>query len=120
MSILKQKLDETLLQDKDIRSLLIDRITNIGNNKQKFRTPDFIIAKMTGKTDLSNKMICVIYNHDIVEQLIVEDGVLPENIRFIADSKARAEWVYKAYGVKSKFVDVSEGDSAIIKAMGEF
>ena len=57
MSTLKQKLDENLLQDKHIRSLLIDRLTKIKKNKQKFRTPDIILAKMTAKTDLSNKMV---------------------------------------------------------------
>ena len=120
MSTLKQKLDENLLQDKHIRSLLIDRLTKIKKNKQKFRTPDIILAKMTAKTDLSNKMICVIYNHEFVEQLIAEDGVPPQNIRFIADSEARAEWIYKIYGVISKFVDVSDGDSGIRKAMEDF
>lgn len=120
MSNLKEKLDETLLQDKDIRSLLIARLSKIKSNKQKHRTPDFILARMTAKTDLANKMICVIYNHEILEQLIVEDGVQPQNIRFIADSEARAKWAFVAYGVVSKYVDVSESDTGIRKAMEEF
>lgn len=120
MTTLKQKLDETLLQDKDFRQIFFDRLTKLENNWQKHRTPEDITRKMTAKTDLANKMICVIFNMELIEQLIVEDGVPPQNIRFIADNPQEAVFADKVFGVASKYVSESEGIKGIRKAMEEF
>ena len=120
MSILKQKFDENLLLDKDFRQIFFDRLTKLQNIWQKHRTPEDITRKMTAKTDLANKMICVIFNMELVEQLIVEDGVPPQNIRFIADNPQEALFADKVYGVVSKYVSETDGIKGIRKAMEEF
>ena len=100
--------------------IFFDRLTKLQNNWQKHRTPEDVTRKMTAKTDLANKKICVIFNMELVEQLIIDDGVLPENVRFIADNPQEALFAYKVYGVISKYVSESEGVKGIRKAMEEF
>lgn len=120
MSNLKQKFDETLLRDKDFREIFFDRLSKVQNNWQKHRTPQDVTSKMTAKTDLANKMICVIFNMELIEQLVMQDGVPPQNIRFIADNPQEAIFADKVYGVVSKYVSESEGIKGIRKAMEEF
>jgi uncharacterized protein (UPF0147 family) len=57
---------------------------------------------------------------ELVEQLIVEDGVPPQNIRFIADNPQEALFADKVYGVISKYVSEADGIKGIRKAMEEF
>ena len=120
MSLLKYLQRPEILEDEDCFRLLLNRISTLESNWQCHATPVQVCEMMTGKTELDNKNILVIFNPELVEHLIVMRNVKPENIWYIGDNVVRTAILKKKYGIRAKYVSKDEGIPGLKKAIEEF
>ena len=110
---------EKLLKYKSGKTVFFEVLSQYPKNWQCNTTPFVVVNSMINKVNTNNRKILILFNIEFIDCLL-DNGISPSNIYYIADNHLELLVAEKIYKVNSKKCDVANKVNGLIDVIEKF